>query len=334
MAGHARCAARPRAGSHPRRARIGSFAVRDVIAAAFMTIAMMCSGVALPMLLAVALDRARRRGWRVAVATVAVPRGVVRHLVPGVRSRQSGSCRNGTTHGAAVRVGRDHRRDRRRRAARGDRSRRRVGGGGHGSSCSSSIGRSIVTSPFRWRSRSGVAFLAGTGYRRGNLLGPTRRLPLRLRDGRVLLPLDRTRSRRGCSAAACGAVSCGVAHVVLVVAQVRGLHHQTDLAPSGKGQRPWYGAGDRGGRTRRPAFLLESTTQRLRTAGDGRRDRADVSRPEAAAARRSDDGRSPHGARPARPLRRPRSGRAGEHAVARHRVGSAISTCATGADGW
>ena len=54
----------------------GPFVVRDVIAAGFMTIAMMCSGVVLPMLLAVALIAFVRRGWRVAIGTAVVPAAV------------------------------------------------------------------------------------------------------------------------------------------------------------------------------------------------------------------------------------------------------------------
>ncbi|MEX1009447.1 MAG: hypothetical protein WD271_16635 [Acidimicrobiia bacterium] len=49
------------------------FTRRDAIAAALLSAAVMCSGVALPMLVAVALIAFVRRGWRVTVLTVAVP---------------------------------------------------------------------------------------------------------------------------------------------------------------------------------------------------------------------------------------------------------------------
>ncbi len=51
----------------------GRFARRDVLASALLLLAVMCSGVALAMLVVVALVQLARRGLRVAVATVAVP---------------------------------------------------------------------------------------------------------------------------------------------------------------------------------------------------------------------------------------------------------------------
>jgi hypothetical protein len=51
----------------------GPSPVAHAIAAAFMTIAMMCSGVAPRCSLPLCSSRFVRRGWRIAVATAAVP---------------------------------------------------------------------------------------------------------------------------------------------------------------------------------------------------------------------------------------------------------------------
>ena len=120
-----------------------------------MTVAMMCSGVALPML-------AQRRAGRARAARLAGgggdrqrSRGRLRDLVPRLRSRRP--CRRGRSARARppFRLGRDHRRARRRGASRDARRRRRGRGRSPGSPCSSSVVRSIETlTGSRWRSRS------------------------------------------------------------------------------------------------------------------------------------------------------------------------------------
>ena len=108
----------------------GPFTRRDVIAAAFMTVAMMCSGVGLPMLVAVALVAFVRTRLAGGDRDRGGSGGGVRGLVPRVRPRQPGSRRCRAPRGAAVRLGRDHRRARRRGPPRGDRRRRRGRRGG------------------------------------------------------------------------------------------------------------------------------------------------------------------------------------------------------------
>lgn len=213
----------------------GPFTGRDAIAAALMTAAMTCSGVALPMLVAVALVAFVRRGWRVAAGTVVVPAiaYVVWYLAYGrdtpavaepVRRAIPGFLWNGLTD------------------ALGDVARVEV------------IGVIVVLAVTAWvgvqfRRRpldraltvpvalaiGSLVFLAATGYRRGNLLGA---------DGAAsryayvtvafMLPLVARASQGLFCGSSARRVLLAVITIALVVGQVRKLDHQAELARPGK----------------------------------------------------------------------------------------------------
>jgi hypothetical protein len=213
----------------------GPFAVRDVIAAAFMTIAMMCSGVALPMLLAVALIAFVRRGWRVAVATAVVPAAAyaVWYLAYGRDSPEVAEA----APRAVPRFVWDGITD-----ALGDVARLEVIGvvvvvGVAGWLVVQLLRRPInrdLTVPVAL-AIGGVAFLVGTGYRRGNLIGSD---PSASRYAYLtvafLLPLIALASQSLFCGSTWRRVVLVLLTVVLVVAQVRKLDHQADLARPGK----------------------------------------------------------------------------------------------------
>jgi hypothetical protein len=235
----------------------GPFTGRDVIAAAFMTAAMLCSGVALPMLVAVTIVAFVRRGWRVAAGTAVVPASayVVWYLAygrdtPAVADPAPRAIPDFLWNGLTD--------------ALGDVARAEV------------IGVIVVIAVLVWvglqfRRRpfdptltvplslaiGGLVFLGATGYRRGNLLGADGAasryayvtvafmLPLIARAARSLL--SGSRGRRALLV---------VITIALVVTQARKLDHQADLARPGKesdrGALLAAAALARGGRT----FLL------------------------------------------------------------------------------
>ena len=184
-----------------------------------------------------------------------------------------------------------------------------------GSWCSSCAGRSIVTSRFRWRSRSAgsrSSWAPATGAATSS--GRIRRPPgTRTSRSAFLLPLIALASQslfRGNT----------WRRVVLVLLDARARRRAGPQArppgrprPAGQGQRPWSGAGHRRARTRRadvparPTARTRSSprspsTRSCRWMHDGKLPSLDE----------ATIGRSPHRARPPRPLRRPRSGRARE----------------------
>jgi hypothetical protein len=211
------------------------FTARDAVAAAMLTAAVMSSGVALPMLVAVGLVLVVRRDLRIAALTLVVPLVAYGwwYLAYG---RPAGQVADPAPdaiprfiwHGLAD--------------ALGDVARLDV------------IGAVVVIAVVGWVAyrlvRHGferdltvplalaiaaVAFLAGTGYRRGNLIstGPAQSryayvtvalvLPLIARAGQGLL--RGSRGRR---------VLLAVVTIALVIAQARELNHWTVLARPGK----------------------------------------------------------------------------------------------------
>jgi hypothetical protein len=213
----------------------GAFTRRDAIAAAFMTIAMMCSGVALPMLLAVALIALVRRGWRIAVATAVVPAAAyaIWYLAygrdsPAVTNAAPRAVPRFVWHGITD--------------ALGDVARLET------------LGIVVVVAVGAWLAVQllrrpinrdltvpvalaigAVAFLAATGYRRGNLLGAD---PAESRYAYVtiafVVPLIALAAQSLFRGDAWRRVVLVVLTVVLVLAQVRKLDHQADLARPGK----------------------------------------------------------------------------------------------------
>jgi hypothetical protein len=213
----------------------GPFGRRDVTAVAFMTAAMMCSGVALPMLVSVALVALVRRGWRVAAGTAVVPASayVLWFLAygrdtPAVADPAARAIPDFLWNGLTD--------------ALGDVARVDV------------VGVIVVIALIAWvglqfRRRpfdaaltvpislaiGGLVFLGATGYRRGNLLGADGAasryayvtvvfmLPLIARASQGLFRGNRARR-----------VLLAAVTIVLVVGQARELDHQTDLARPGK----------------------------------------------------------------------------------------------------
>ncbi len=213
----------------------GPFTSRDAIAAAFMTIGMMCSGVALPMLLTVVLVALVRRGWRVAAATAAVPAAAyaIWYLAYG---RESPAVAQ-TAPRAVPRFVWNGITD-----ALGDVARLEA------------IGVIVVVAVSAWLvvqllwrpidrnltvpvalAIGAVAFLAATGYRRGNLFGSD---PAASRYAYVtvafVLPLVALASQSLFRGSVWRRVVLILLTLVLVAAQVRKLDHQTDLARPGK----------------------------------------------------------------------------------------------------
>ncbi len=213
----------------------GPLGGRDAVAAAFMTVAMMCSGVALPMLVSVALVALVRRGWRVAVATAAVPAAAyaIWYLAYG---RDGPAVAESAPH-AVPRFVWDGITD-----ALGDVARVET------------IGVIVVAAVVAWLAVQllrrpidrdltvpvalaigAVAFLAGTGYRRGALFGSD---PAESRYAYVtiafVLPLVALAAQTLFRGSAWRRVVLVLLTVVLVVAQVRKLDHQTVLARPGK----------------------------------------------------------------------------------------------------
>jgi hypothetical protein len=211
------------------------FTPRDGLAALLMSVAMMCSGVALPMLVTVALVLLVRRGWHVALATAAVPAALYgwwylaygRHG-PRVAKPAPGKIPAFVWNGLTDALG---------DVARAE-----------------AVGVVVVLAVVAWVAYrlvrhgfepdltvplalaiGGVLFLVGTGYRRGNLFGidPAQSryayvtiafvLPLVARAGQALF--RGTHWQRALLV---------VVTVALVVGQARKLDHQADLARPGK----------------------------------------------------------------------------------------------------
>ena len=213
----------------------GPFTRRDAIAAGFMTIAMMCSGIALPMLLSVVLVALVRRGWQIAAATAAVPAAAyaiwylaygrdgpavaqtapraVPHFVWDGITDALGDVARVETIGVLVVVG--------------------VGAWLVAQLLRRPIDRNL-TVPVAL-AVGAVAFLAGTGYRRGDLLGTD---PAASRYAYVtiafVLPLVALAVQSLFRGNAWRRVVLVLLTLVLVVAQVRKLDHQTVLARPGK----------------------------------------------------------------------------------------------------
>jgi hypothetical protein len=211
------------------------FTRRDAVAVALLSTAVMCSGVALPMLVTVALIALVRRGARVAGLTIVIPVALYswwylaygRHG-PRVAKPAPGAIPDFVWHGLTDALG-----DVARVAALGviaviatiawllvRLSRRR------------DIAGLLVPSAL---AIGGVAFLAATGYRRGNLLGAD---PALSRYAYVtvafVLPLLALASQHLFRGSIGRRGVLVLLTVVLVVAQARKLDHQTDLARPGK----------------------------------------------------------------------------------------------------
>ena len=168
----------------------------------------------------------------------------------------------------------------------------------------------------------GVAFLVGTGYRRGNLIGSD---PSASRYTYVtvafVLPLIALASQSLFRGSTWRRVVLVLLTVVLVVAQVRKLDHQADLARPGKDS-------DRGAVLATAALAREGRTFLLDRPLNAFEPQVTVDKivqmdhdGKLPPAQRCHDRRSPHRARPARPLRRPRSDRARQQSGA-DRVGT------------
>ena len=213
----------------------GRFSRRDALAAGLMTIAMMCSGVALPMLLSVALVALVRRGWRVAATTAVVP--ATAYAIWYLAYGRDGPAVAPTAPRAVPRFVWDGITN-----ALGDVARLEF----IGVIVVLAVGAWLVVQLFRRPvdphllvpvalAIGAVAFLAGTGYRRGNLFGSD---PAESRYAYVtiafLLPLIALAAQGLFRGNVWRRVVLVLLAVVLVVAQARKLDHQTDLARPGK----------------------------------------------------------------------------------------------------
>jgi hypothetical protein len=211
------------------------FTGRDAIAALFMSVAVMCSGVALPMLGSVGLVLLLRRGWRVAGLTVAAP--VVLYAVwyatygfdaPRIADPAPGAVPRFVWRGFTDTFG---------DVARFD-----------------VLGAVVVVAAIAWlgnrivRHRldstfivplslaaGGFVFLAATGYRRANLLGTD---PAGSRYAYVTLAFALPLVARAAQWLFVGSrgrrVALALVTALVIVGQVRELDHQVDLARPGK----------------------------------------------------------------------------------------------------
>jgi hypothetical protein len=211
------------------------FVRRDALAVALLTAGLMCSGVGLPMLVAVGLVQLVRRGWRVAAVTVVLPAAlyVWWYLAYGrqgarVATAAPDAIPDFVWHGLT--------------GALGDVARVEL------------IGTAVVLAVVTWLGYrlfrrgydssltlpvalaiGGVAFLAATGYRRGNLFGSN---PAESRYAYVTLalviPLVAQAAQTLFRPGRARRVLLAAVTVALVIAQARELDHQANLARPGK----------------------------------------------------------------------------------------------------
>lgn len=210
------------------------FTGRDAGAAALLTAAVMCSGVALPVLGAVGIVAVVQRGWRVALGTLVVPAAV--YLAWYARYGSEARVADPTA-GEMPRFVWDGL-----TGALGDVARHEVLGVLVVVAVVAWVAWKLGRRPFDRRlvvpgalALAGVAFLASTGWRRGGLPGAD---PAISRYAYVtvafVLPLVAMASQTLFRGSAARRLALGVVTIALVVAQVRVLDHAAEVAEPGK----------------------------------------------------------------------------------------------------